>query len=113
MAVGEASTPFVGRGRELGVIHAGLVDAARGSRQFVRVIGEPGIGKTTLAARVARQAADEGWAVSWGRAWNASGAPPYWMWQQIVVSVADATGVLDDLDASTIAWLSQIAPEVR
>jgi predicted ATPase/class 3 adenylate cyclase/DNA-binding winged helix-turn-helix (wHTH) protein len=43
-----ALTPFVGRWRELGTLHAMLARAMEGRGQVVGVVGEPGIGKSRL-----------------------------------------------------------------
>jgi predicted ATPase len=41
-------TPFVGRDRELGLLHERLIHAREGRGQIVVVMGEPGIGKSRL-----------------------------------------------------------------
>ena len=47
---------FVGREAVLGRLRARYAEAAGGRRQFVVLCGEPGIGKTRLAAELAREA---------------------------------------------------------
>lgn len=44
--------------------------------------GEAGIGKTTLAAEVARDAREQGIRITWGRCWEAGGAPALWPWRE-------------------------------
>ena len=46
------------------------------------VVGEPGIGKTRLAAELSTVAAADDMRVVWGRCWEAGGAPVYWPWSQ-------------------------------
>ncbi|MCU1448319.1 MAG: ATPase, partial [Acidimicrobiales bacterium] len=58
---------FVGRSSELATLRAAWQKGEGGDRQVVLVAGEPGIGKTTLAVRVAEQAAAEGAVVLFGR----------------------------------------------
>jgi class 3 adenylate cyclase/tetratricopeptide (TPR) repeat protein len=58
---------FVGRDDERERMVAALKDAAGGDRRAVLVGGEPGIGKTTLAASFAMQAAEAGATVLYGR----------------------------------------------
>jgi hypothetical protein len=80
---GLAERVFVGRSRELELLSE-LVDpvaAGHGALRFLT--GEPGIGKTRLAARVARVAEEHGFRVVWGRCWEAGGAPAYWPWSQV------------------------------
>lgn len=82
---------FVGRGAEMGLLLAGLERATEGDGGIVLLLGEPGIGKSRLAAEVAAHARDRGVAVLHGRCWEAGGAPPFWPWQQLVrASLRDA-----------------------
>jgi hypothetical protein len=52
--------PLVGRDHEPGMLHAGLMTALAGEGRLVLVSGEAGIGKTALANRLSREAADKG-----------------------------------------------------
>lgn len=65
-ALERADTAFVGRAAALAQLRAALVDAAGGLR-IATVGGEPGIGKTRLAAQFARAAHDDGATVLFGR----------------------------------------------
>ena len=60
------------------------------------LVGEPGIGKSRLTQEAATRAAADGFAVRWGRAWEAGGAPPYWPWRQICDAL-DRTGPIAPL----------------
>jgi hypothetical protein len=84
---------YVGRERELGQIAAALDGAAAGRGQLIMLIGEPGIGKTSLADRAAERAARGGFSVLWGRCWEAGGAPAYWPWLDLL---AELVRGLDD-----------------
>jgi predicted ATPase len=44
------------------------------------VVGEPGIGKSSLLEQISAAARDRGFEVAWGRAWELGGAPAYWPW---------------------------------
>ncbi|GGP77827.1 BTAD domain-containing putative transcriptional regulator [Saccharothrix coeruleofusca] len=73
---------LVGREAEVGLL-AGMLDAARhdGGR-VVAVVGEAGIGKTSLATAVEESAGDT--PVVWGRCPDVGQAPPFWLWAQVV-----------------------------
>ena len=73
---------FVGRERELGVLHGALDDALAGNGRLVLVGGEPGIGKSRLAEELAPPRPARGARVCVGRCWEAGGAPAYWPWVQ-------------------------------
>jgi tetratricopeptide (TPR) repeat protein len=94
---------FIGRDRELAELLAGLASAFRGEGSVILLAGEPGIGKTTLAERVAGHATDEGARVVWSRSWDGGGAAPYWTWAQVVRTLTEDLG--DD------ALRSFISPE--
>ena len=61
-------TAVIGRGTELRVLGAAVDAAGRGAGGAVFVVGEPGIGKTNLAAGTARLAESRGLTVLRGRA---------------------------------------------
>lgn len=73
----------VGRAHELAVIDAALLADDPGPPRGVHLVGEAGIGKTTIARHAARLARDDGWTVAWGRAWDAGGSP-YQAWFQLL-----------------------------
>jgi len=58
---------FVGRRGELGLLRQQWGLAKRGERQLVLILGEPGVGKSRLAAELARAVHAEGAAVLLGR----------------------------------------------
>jgi hypothetical protein len=62
-----ARSRYVGRVREQEVLEAALKEACAGNRRAVLLSGEPGIGKTTLAARCAAKASRSGVSVLFGR----------------------------------------------
>jgi predicted ATPase len=73
---------LVGRERELGEIEAALARAAAASGALFLLAGEPGIGKTRLAQEAANLAREQRVRVSWGRCWEAGGAPSFWPWRE-------------------------------
>ncbi|HEX5945637.1 MAG TPA: BTAD domain-containing putative transcriptional regulator [Acidimicrobiales bacterium] len=74
-----AAAGLVGREVELRQAIAAL-DEARSGTRVVLVEGEPGIGKTRLVEELAAQAAAQGTAVHWGRAFEGGVAPALWPW---------------------------------
>jgi hypothetical protein len=58
----------------------------------VLLAGEPGIGKTALAAQVAADAVDRGARVLWASCPQDAGAPGYWPWVQAVRRLAADAG---------------------
>jgi predicted ATPase len=80
---------FVGRDREMAELAAGLEDALGGRGRLFLIAGEPGIGKSAVAERLAGRADVRGARVVWGRCWEGGGAPPYWPWAQIVRTLAE------------------------
>lgn len=72
--------PFVGRDRELGGLLDQLDAALAGRGGAALLAGEPGIGKTRTAQRLAAVAQSRGGQVLWGRAFDAEWSPPFAPW---------------------------------
>jgi predicted ATPase len=102
----------VGRGRELAPITAAMTSVRRRVQRAVHLVGEPGIGKTALAEHVSSLASAQGWAVVWGRAWDAGGMPPYWPWQQALGSLVRTTTAATRCDPGTLALLVDLVPKL-
>jgi hypothetical protein len=106
---------FVGRDAELATLGEALADAVNGrGGGLVLISGEPGIGKTTLAATFARQARGQGAQVAWGGAWEDSGAPPYWPWVQVLRSFERnaGAGALAEAAGPDAGLLAQLVPSL-
>jgi transcriptional regulator with XRE-family HTH domain/tetratricopeptide (TPR) repeat protein len=71
-----ASRRFVGRDKELEALREAWAKAAAGNRVLALVAGEPGIGKTALAAELARGVQADGGLVLYGR-WGEEVLAPY------------------------------------
>ena len=90
---------LVGRARELAML--GEVLSGPGPR-FVLVDGEPGIGKSRLAAEVT--AAANGARVAWGRCHEDDDAPALWPWRQVLAALTgDPEAVLAGPDDGAFA----------
>jgi ATP/maltotriose-dependent transcriptional regulator MalT len=81
---------LLGRRREMETLERSLSDAAAGRGRLCVLYGEPGIGKTRLAAEAAETAAARGFAVAWGRAAETGGAPPYSPWTELLAALGGA-----------------------
>ena len=110
-----AGGAFVGREREVAELRAAIEAAENGRGSLFLVSGEPGIGKTRLADRVAGIAAARGVLVLWGRAFEGEGAPAFWPWVQVIRGLVD-TAAPSELAAhlgTAGARVAQLVPEVR
>ena len=104
---------LVGRSRELSAITVALTTAQGGRGSVWLITGEPGIGKSRFVEEVARLSAEHEMNVLWGRAWEAGGAPAYWLFIQVLRALLriEDTGAL--LDAYARATLVELLPELR
>src|SRR5688572_8054308 len=107
------SQPLLGRERELAELHAALRSAESGKGALALVVGEPGIGKTRLANDFASEAAERAAQVTWGRAWEAGGAPAYWPWVEALRPFVSLTGHLGDAERARVAPLALLLPELE
>jgi hypothetical protein len=108
-----AFNPLLGRDRELGELDAALHSAESGKGTLVLVVGEPGIGKTRLASDFANEAAVRGARVTWGRAWEAGGAPAYWPWIEALRPLASVAKQATDAERARLAPLALLLPELE
>ena len=71
----DESAPLIGRDAELGELSRHWQDASAGRRRVVVLVGDPGIGKTRLAAEFCRGAYAQGGLVLLGRCYEESLSP--------------------------------------
>jgi DNA-binding CsgD family transcriptional regulator len=89
---------FVGRRHELGVLTRHLTDLPAGAGGAVLVMGEAGIGKSTLVEQFQRRVVPAGVPVFSGRAAPDPGAPAFWPWLRAFSGpVAHACGLSGEL----------------
>ena len=79
---------FVGREASLAAATARLQDAVAGRGSLVWLSGEAGIGKTRTAEEVARRARAVGATVLAAHAHETPPAPPFWLWAELLRSLA-------------------------
>ena len=107
--------PIVGRLQEEGDLLSALDQATRGRGSVVLLVGEPGIGKTTLALGLSDAAGRRGMSTVWGTGGAFGEAPPpYWHWVQVVRALAQGPGGAELLAGvgGAVAWLTAIAPDI-
>ncbi len=78
-------SPLIGRDRELAILREHLADALAGRGSLVLIGGEAGIGKTTLAEALCREATQQDALVLVGRCYDLSETPPYGPWVELFV----------------------------
>ncbi|GAB2961901.1 BTAD domain-containing putative transcriptional regulator [Saccharothrix stipae] len=83
---------LVGRETELAVLTELLAASGRTGGRFAAIVGEAGIGKTSLADAVARRAAAAGVPVARGRCPDIGQTPPFWLWAQVVRALVPLAG---------------------
>ncbi len=76
--------PLVGRDTQLRALTDRLAAADEDTPQFAVILGEPGIGKSRLAAEVIGVARARGARVLTGRCSQDGGAPPLWPWAAVL-----------------------------
>jgi hypothetical protein len=95
---------LVGRDFELRQADALLDRVASGRGCVALVLGEAGVGKTSLLGAMARHAAGRGFAVAIGRC-AASEAPPFWPWPRVLRGL----GIPDDAMTSPVGRVALFA----
>jgi DNA-binding CsgD family transcriptional regulator len=83
VAGGDAEAIF-GRSAERAGLAAAVAAAADGAGRVVLLAGEPGVGKSRLAADAVAAARAAGVRHSWGACREAGVVPPLWPWRQIL-----------------------------
>ncbi|MFN2606788.1 MAG: BTAD domain-containing putative transcriptional regulator [Acidimicrobiales bacterium] len=78
------SEVFVGRDRELLDFCGHWAQAQCGRGRVVAVVGEAGMGKTSLAREFSAVVEADGGRALCGRSWQGEGAPALWPWAQVV-----------------------------
>ena len=106
-------TQLVGREPELAILDECLEDALSGKPRLMICRGEPGIGKTRLAEELTARATARGVPVSWGRAVDRDGAPPYWPWQQFLRATENIVDLGEMAEEHRLtAQVGLLAPEL-
>jgi DNA-binding CsgD family transcriptional regulator len=96
-----APSALVGREREFALLRAHFDAAMGGQGSLVLIGGEAGIGKTTLAEAICREATEHGALVLVGRCYDLAETPPYGPWVELFARCprSDAAPPLPDVFA--------------
>ncbi len=106
--------PFVGRESALAQLREALAASSERARRFVLTAGEPGIGKTSLAAAFAREAHEDGAIVLYGRC-DEEALVPYQPFVDVISHLV-LNGQVDQLGDSLrfeLEELGRLVPELR
>jgi DNA-binding CsgD family transcriptional regulator len=87
-----AGEVFVGRGAELGVLRGLLAEVKAGVGGVVFVVGEQGVGKSSLLRAGVGGAEDQGCALLWGMADELGQRIPLWLMTEVVGTPAGVSG---------------------
>ena len=111
---GQGRGDFVGREPERELLDGLVGRALGGAGQVVLVAGEPGVGKSRLAAEAAAGAQRLGVRCCWGLATEEEGSPPYWPFRQVVreLSRGGSPGPAADLANLALVAPELVAPEL-
>ena len=104
----------IGRERELEAASAALGAALEGHGSLLLVTGEQGIGKTTVVSQLASMAQERGASIAWGRSWEEGGAPPYWLWVQVLRELIVSFGaeLAPHVSGGREGVIAQVVPEL-
>ncbi len=111
---GEAAL-FLGRQEELARIDDRVEAAAQGAAQVVALAGVPGIGKSSLAARVTKGARKRGFAVVSGNCYEGDDPPAFQPWADVFRDFAESHDpqLMLDLLGAGAADVAQMSPSLR
>jgi eukaryotic-like serine/threonine-protein kinase len=101
-------TALIGRGREVATAERALDAARSGGLQVLALAGEPGIGKTRLAAAVQTAARAQGALAAWGRGVEDGGAYGPWI-EPLRVLLPHAEELRDDVLADARRLAGELA----
>jgi DNA-binding SARP family transcriptional activator len=107
------TSEVVGRDDELRLASDAIDELVRGNPRVTLVCGEPGIGKTRLAAEFAQRADQRGAITYYGRS-DEDTAVPLGAWAEVLTDLIAANrSVIDELGVATIADdLHELVPEL-
>ena len=108
------SEPFVGRVQVMELLERAVDQAEQGHGQLVMLVGDAGMGKTRTLDELAKRARARGFSVWEGAAYGGGGAPPYWLWVEVLRSAhADLSRAMFRRHLPADSWaMSLLVPEL-
>lgn len=95
---------FVGRDAELRSLHRALEDSANGEPSIRTVLGEAGVGKSTLVRQLLPEVHRRGGVLAIGRALESASPAPYGLWVDLIAQI-DGLGLVPNRDWPLLARL--------
>jgi len=109
-----APASLIGRNAELLQLREALDETLRGHGQVVMIVGEAGIGKTTILSSLAADASERGSRVLLGRSYESEQILPFAPWVDALQSGDALTDeVLEGLEPVWRAEITRLFPELR
>jgi DNA-binding SARP family transcriptional activator len=109
-----AEWPMVGRDADLAALRDAWERARSGTPTYAVLTGEPGIGKSRLAAELVAQARPAGARVCVGRCSQDDGAPPLWPWATVLEALGSRLPeTRAEVDRDEFGAFSRIVRTVR
>jgi DNA-binding SARP family transcriptional activator/tetratricopeptide (TPR) repeat protein len=104
--------PFIGRTAEYRVLYEAWEDVRRGVPRHALLLGDSGVGKTTLVERLTTAAGLEGAAISRVQCYDLEREIPYSTISNLVIGLLDRPGV-SATSPDALAEIARTVPEVR
>ncbi len=89
-------TKMIGRDRELATLEGAYKDVRTGAKRIVAVLGEPGIGKTTLVNAFSAAVEASGGSITTARAERDDRRTSLLVWRQVLHAITGLTGSSDE-----------------